>query len=113
MTQRVLTPAMTPTEIRSADEVFRHAENRVAKHGPFQESKRALVVVKCNQLPPDNAGICDWSRQIEATVATAETVGRRAVADHLRSAHPYLTGQGRKSIVGNAWVNLRDVTGGR
>lgn len=113
MRQRTLTPAITPDELHEADTVFRHAERRVELHGPFQESKRALVVVKCNQLPPDNAGVCDWSRSIETTVTTAERDGRTAIAEHLRSAHPYLTDNGRKSLVGNAWVNLRDVTGGR
>lgn len=111
--ERELRPAMTPQEAREADAVLRHAEARAAVHGALSARKRALVVVRCNQLAGDNRAQCDWARNIESTTANAERDGRRAIAAHLRTAHPYLTGQGVRSIVGNAWINLRDVTGGR
>lgn len=114
MTQREIIPALTPDEGREADRVFRHAARLTEKHGVVSARKRALVVVKCNQLAPDNASMCDWSQSIETTVNDAERKGRGAIAEHLRAAHPYLTAHGRRSLVGNAWVNLRDfsLTGG-
>lgn len=112
-TTREIRPALTLDEGQEADRVFRHAERRTAMHGVVSPQKRALVVVRCNQLLSDNASQCDWTRNIETTVQDAELTGRRAIAEHLRSAHPYLTAIGRRSLVGNAWVNLRDFTGGR
>lgn len=111
--EREIIPAMTPAEAREADRVHRHAERRTELHGVVSPRKRALVVVKCNQLAPDNRSVCDWSESIETTVTDAEIRGRNAIAQHLRAAHPYLTANGRRSLVGNAWVNLRDFTGGR
>lgn len=113
MPNRDLTPALSERELHDAGQVFRHAQQRTAVHGVVTPSKRALVVVHCNQLAPDNASKCDWERSIESTVIDAELDGRRAIGEHLRSAHPYLTSGARRSLVGNAWVNLRDFTGGR
>lgn len=111
--QRELRPALTETELADVGQVFAHAQRRTALHGPLVGSKRAQVVVKCNQLASDNASICDWSRTLETRVDDAERVGKQAIADHLKAAHPYLDKTGRRSLVGNAWVNLRDITGGR
>lgn len=113
MLTRELRPAMTPQEAHDADNVLRHAERRIAAHGPLSDRKRALVVVRCNQLAPDNRAACDWQQSIEATTQDAERKGRAAIADHLKTAHPYLTRGGIKSLVGQTWVNLRDITGGR
>lgn len=113
MLRREIRPAMTPGEAHDAGQVLRHAERRTAVHGGVSPRKRALVVVRCNQLAPDNRGVCDWERSIDTITGDAEIVGRNAIAEHLKASHPYLTGQGRRSIVGNAWVNLRDFTGGR
>lgn len=105
---RELRPALTPAEIKEADQVYRHAIETDAR---LQSNKPVRVVVRCNQLGPAHEA-CDWTVRLESRASRATSDARTALHLHLSAAHPYLLDEaGIQRVMGATWYNLRDIGG--